>query len=135
ETQRYMRITGRDLASIERSLNEDSFALAFSSDALQASVRNIRLMPFETIVGALQRITRDVARDLGKDILFHTVGTRIELDKQVLEQIKDPLMHILRNAIDHGIETPDSRVNKGKPSQGLILLTLMQRGSKVHIII
>lgn len=135
ETQRYMRITGRDLASIERSLNEDSFALAFSSDALQASVRNIRLMPFETIVGALQRITRDVARDLGKDILFHTVGTRIELDKQVLEQIKDPLMHILRNAIDHGIETPDSRVNKGKPAQGLILLTLMQRGSKVHIII
>lgn len=135
ETQRYMRVTGRSLAGVERALNEDSLALGFSSDALQASVRNVRLLPFETIVGGLQRMTRDVARELGKEVLFHTVGTRIELDKQVLEQIRDPLVHILRNAVDHGIETPETRTSIGKPPQGLILLTLMQRGSKVHIII
>ncbi|NDJ84938.1 MAG: chemotaxis protein CheA, partial [Chloroflexi bacterium] len=135
ETQRYMRITGKQFTAVERALNEDSLALGFAADALQSGVRDLRLLPFETIVGVLQRTVRDVARELNKEVLFRTVGTRIELDKHVLELLKDPLIHILRNALDHGIEPPDTRERLGKPRQGLILLSLMQRSSKVHVII
>ncbi len=135
ETQQHMRQVGRLLNQLEQALNEDSLMLGITSDALQGGVRDLRLLPFETIAGGLQRVVRDISRDLGKEIMFRTVGTRIELDKQVLENIKDPLMHLLRNAVDHGIEAPDVRVNAGKPPQGMILLTLMERGNKVHIIV
>lgn len=135
ETQRYMRLTGRQLATMTQALNEDTLALGLAVDALQSGVRTVRLLPFETIVGNLQRMVRDLARELGKDVLFQTVGTRIALDKHVLERIRDPLLHLLRNAIDHGIEPPDAREAKGKPRQGLVLLTLMQRGNKVHILV
>lgn len=135
ETQRYMRLTGRQLATMTQALNEDTLALGLAVDALQSGVRTVRLLPFETIVGNLQRMVRDLARELGKDVLFQTVGTRIALDKHVLERIRDPLLHLLRNAIDHGIEPPDVREAKGKPRQGLVLLTLMQRGNKVHILV
>lgn len=135
ETQRYMRLTSRQLSATEQALNEDTLILGLAVDALQSGVRQIRLLPFETMVGNLQRMVRDLARELGKDVLFQTVGTRIALDKYVLERIRDPLLHLLRNAIDHGIETPDVRETKGKPRQGLILLTLMQKGNKVHILV
>lgn len=134
-TQQHMRQVGRLLNELEQTLNEDSLALGITADGLQGRVRDLRLLPFDTIVAGLQRMVRDVARDLGKDIMFRTVGTRIELDKQVLENIKDPLMHLLRNAIDHGIESPETRKALEKPEQGMILLTLMQRGNKVHIIV
>ncbi len=135
ETQRYMRVVGRELVVAEQALQEDSLSLEITAEALQRAVRDVRLLPFETIAGGLQRTVRDVARYLDKDVLFQTVGTRIELDKQVLENIKDPLMHLLRNAIDHGIEPRDIRLARGKPPQGLILLTLLQRGNKVHIMV
>jgi two-component system chemotaxis sensor kinase CheA len=135
QTQQYMQTVGRELNSLEHSLNEDSFILGYTADALQTNVRDVRLLPFDTILGTFQRSIRDLSRELGKAVMFRTVGTRIELDKQILENIKDPLIHIFRNALDHGIEIPETRQSLGKPDQGLLLLSLMQRGNKVHILI
>lgn len=135
QTQQYMQNVGRELTTLEHALNEDSFTLGFTADALQTNVRDVRLLPFDTILGTFQRAIRDLSRELGKAVMFRTVGTRIELDKQILENIKDPLLHIFRNALDHGIELPETRQSFGKPDQGLLLLSLMQRGNKVHILI
>lgn len=135
ETQQYMRIAGRSISNVEQALHNDSLSLGLTTDTLQRHVREVRLLPFETITNVLQRTVRDLARDLGKEILLQLVGTRTELDKQVLDALKDPLVHILRNAVDHGVETPDERVGKGKPRQGVIIVSLVQRGTKVHILI
>lgn len=135
KTQHYMRTAGHALAETEQALRDDSLTLGLMTDTLQANVRNVRLLPFETILNMLQRTVRDLARDLGKEVVLQTVGVRVELDKQVLEALKDPLIHVLRNAVDHGIEPPAERVAAGKPRQGVVLLSLLQRGSKVHILV
>jgi two-component system, chemotaxis family, sensor kinase CheA len=135
ETQQFMRKAGRALVNAERALHDDSLNLGLTTDALQRNVRNVRLLPFETILSGLQRTVRDLARDLDKEVLLQVVGTRVELDKQVLEALKDPLMHILRNAVDHGIEPATERVTAGKTAQGVILISLFQRGNKVHILV
>lgn len=135
DTQRYMKNVARDLLRLEQAVSEDCLTLGLAADAVQIGLRDMRLLPFETIVGGLQRMVRDVARDLGKEVIFQTVGTHIALDKHVLENIKDPLTHLLRNAIDHGIETPEERHALGKPVQGLILLALAQRGNAINIMV
>lgn len=135
ETQGYMQSSAQAIQQLERALQNDAMTLGMTTTALQSGVRAMRLLPFDTLVGGFRRMVRDVARDLGKEILFQTTGTHIELDRQVLEKIKDPIMHLLRNAIDHGIETPEVRMAVDKPTQGLILMSLVQRGSRVHLMI
>ena len=134
-TQRFMRKSGKRIIDAESNLNNDSMMFGLALDALQSYVRNIRLLPFDTIISGLQRNVRDIARELGKEVRIQTSGTRLELDKQILESLKSPLIHILRNAVDHGIELPSERQAQGKPKEGLILMGLVQRGNKIHIII
>ncbi|MBI5928708.1 MAG: hybrid sensor histidine kinase/response regulator [Chloroflexi bacterium] len=135
DTQGYMQNSAQLIQQLEHTLRDDATALGLTTTALQSGVRAMRLLPFETLVAGFRRMVRDVARDLGKEVMFQTTGTHIELDRQVLEKIKDPVMHLLRNAIDHGIETPEIRGTVGKPPQGLILLSLVQRGSRVHLMV
>lgn len=135
ETQRYMKSTTQRLQQLENRLNDDVMMLSVAADNLQQGVRDMRLLPFETLIGGLQRMVRDMARDLGKQVILQTIGTQIEVDKQVLEKIKDPLMHLLRNAIDHGIETTEIRQARGKRPQGMILLVISQRGNTVSVMI
>lgn len=134
-TQRYMRVVGGQLSQLEGNLVENSLSLGAITDALQTDVRDMRLVPFETLSNLLQRAVRDGARALEKQVALQIVGGAIELDKQVLETLKDPLLHILRNAIDHGIETPAERQAIQKQPDGLILISLFQKGNSVHIII
>ncbi len=134
-TQRYMRVVGGQLSQLEGHLVENSLALGAITDALQADVRDMRLVPFDTLSNLLQRAVRDSARALDKQVLLQIVGASIELDKQVLDTLKDPLLHILRNAVDHGIETPTERLAAQKQADGLILISLFQKGNTVHIII
>ncbi len=135
DTQGYMQNSAQLIQQLEHTLRDDAIALGLTASGLQSGVRAMRLLPFETLVAGFRRMVRDVARDLGKEVMFQTTGTHVELDRQVLEKIKDPVMHLLRNAIDHGIETPEVRGTVGKPPQGLILLSLVQRGSRVHLMI
>jgi len=100
---------------------------------LQDGVMEVRMVPIGQIYDRLHRTVRTASRELGKDSNFDTSGGETELDKLIMEQLTDPLMHIIRNAIDHGIETPDDRVDAGKPLVGRIGLAAYQQGNHVVI--
>ena len=103
------------------------------SASLQNTVMDMRLIPLKKVVGKFPRLVRDLARDLDKEVSFEIEGEDIELDRTILTEISDPLMHILRNSVDHGIESPDERERKGKPREGSILLRATRE--RDHVII
>src|SRR5258708_25198523 len=86
------------------------------TDELQEQVMKSRMLPVETVFSRLPRVVRDVAGKQGKQIDFIVEGKDTELDRSVIEEIGDPLLHLIRNAVDHGIETPEARVAVGKPA-------------------
>jgi len=98
---------------------------------LQELTMRARMVPVVTITDVLQRAVRDVARATGKSVRWEVRGEDTELDRGVLQQLADPLLHIVRNAVDHGIETPAERHASGKPEQGTIRFHAMQIGSEV----
>jgi two-component system chemotaxis sensor kinase CheA len=103
------------------------------TSGLQEGVMRTRMQPIRNVWGRFPRLVRDVSRACGKDVRMEMEGGDTGMDKTVLEAIKDPLTHVLRNAIDHGIETPAARASAGKPEQGVIKLKAYQKGGKVHI--
>ena len=100
---------------------------------LQEGVMTTRMQPISGAWSKLPRLVRDLAKDLGKEIDLSMVGQDTELDRQVLELIKDPLTHMIRNAVDHGLETPAERVAAGKPPVGRIMLTARHEGGAIVI--
>ncbi len=105
---------------------------AISTD-LQATVMKARMLPVETVFSKFPRLMRDLAAQSGKQVAFTMAGQDTELDRSVIEQLSDPLIHLLRNAIDHGMEPPDERVAVGKDATGAIALTASAREN--HILI
>jgi two-component system chemotaxis sensor kinase CheA len=100
---------------------------------LQQRTLRARMVPFATIVEPLRRATRDLARSLGKAVELDLRGQETELDRGVLEQVTDPLLHLVRNAVDHGLETPAEREAAGKPPNGTVRVHAMQLGSEVVV--
>jgi len=100
---------------------------------LQMSVLEVRMVPIGQIYDKLRRSIRKLARETGKEVEFIAEGGGTELDKLIIEDLADPLMHIIRNSIDHGIEPKEQRVKLGKPAQGQIKLKAFQRGNHVVI--
>lgn len=100
---------------------------------LQGSVMKTRMQPIGNVWAKFPRIVRDVAQELGKKIALVMEGQETELDRTIIEAIKDPLTHIVRNAIDHGLETPDARLAAGKPEEGRIVLRAFHEGGQVNI--
>ena len=94
---------------------------------------SIVLIPVETMITRFQRLVRDLSNELKKEIDFVAEGTDTELDKTIIENLTDPLLHLLRNCIDHGIETPEVREKKGKPMGGTIIFRAFYSGANVHI--
>ena len=88
------------------------------SDELRDSTLGIRMLPIGTTFSKFRRLVRDLSGELGKEIELQTEGAETELDKTVIERLGDPLVHLLRNSIDHGIELPEERVANGKPRGG-----------------
>ncbi len=131
--QRHLTEANRMLAQIAQAAAQDTMRLTTLADQLQDDIGGMRLMPFESIVGGFQRMVRDLARDTGKQIQLDIIGGYVEIDKAVLDSLKDPLMHVLRNAVDHGIETPEQREAKGKPITGRVQIDVDQRGSEIVI--
>jgi len=103
------------------------------SGSLQDGVMAIRAQPIRTIFGRLPRVVRESASALGRDVKLETSGEHTELDKTIVEQLADPLMHIVRNSIDHGIEPPEERRALGKPECGLIHVSAAQRGGRILV--
>lgn len=102
---------------------------------LRDSVLNIRMMPIGTTFSRFRRLLRDLSAELGKKIELVTEGAETELDKTIIERLNDPLVHLIRNSIDHGIEPPAVREAAGKPSLGTIRLSAVHRGANVEITI
>jgi len=125
ETQQ-TRMTVHELTKIARNLDR-------KLNELQKSVIETRMVPVGQIYSKLSRTVRKVARELNKEIELVLRGEDTELDKVMVEELTDPLMHIIRNALDHGIESAEERQRKGKPPIGRVTLTAYQQGSSVVI--
>ncbi len=113
-----------------------SDAMAFQArvlNDLQKSVMKIRMVPVEQVFRRFPRLVRDVARTCGKDVTLEISGQDTDLDKSILDALAEPLSHLVRNAIDHGIETPEARVAAGKPAQGTIKLNAFHQGNQIVI--
>jgi two-component system chemotaxis sensor kinase CheA len=100
---------------------------------LRDTTMGVRMLPIGQLFGRFRRMVHDLARDLGKQIELVTVGEETELDKTVIERLNDPLIHLIRNAIDHGLEDPKGRAEAGKPLQGRITLSAMHSGAEVLV--
>lgn len=100
---------------------------------LQEAVMSVRMQPVKSIFSRMPRIVRDISQKLGKKIHLETSGENTEVDKTVIEQLGDPLTHMIRNAVDHGIELPDIRAAAGKHEEGHIHLTAFHQGGKIFI--
>ncbi|UTF54073.1 chemotaxis protein CheA [Natronosalvus rutilus] len=100
---------------------------------LQDTVMDVRLVPLETVANRLPRTVRDIARDQDKAVTFETEGESVELDRSILDRIGDPLIHLVRNAVDHGIEAPSVREEVGKPREGTVRLTAERARDRVQI--
>jgi two-component system, chemotaxis family, sensor kinase CheA len=101
--------------------------------ALRDTTLNVRMLPIGSTFGRFKRLVRDLSQELGKEIELTTDGEETELDKTVIEKLNDPLVHLIRNCIDHGIELPDARISSGKPRTGTIHLSAVHSGA--HVII
>ena len=100
---------------------------------LQESVMSIRMMPISFVFSRYPRVVRDLASKLNKHVELKTVGEGTELDKSLIEKIADPLTHLVRNSLDHGVEIPEKRIAAGKPAQGTITLSAFHQGGSIVI--
>lgn len=119
ETSNEVATIAENVEKITRRLRDNAFSMC--------------LIPVENLVVRFSRLVRDLSTELKKDISFKTEGTDTEIDKSVIEKLTDPILHLLRNCIDHGIELPAERRKKGKPAQGTILLKSFYSGANVII--
>ncbi|MGY0558899.1 chemotaxis protein CheA [Lysobacter sp. A421] len=108
-------------------------ALDGATSRLQSAVMMARMQPVGRVFARFPKLARDVARQLQKNVELEVVGAETELDRNLVEALADPLVHLVRNAIDHGIESPEARRNSGKPEQGHVRLSAQQEGDHVVI--
>jgi two-component system chemotaxis sensor kinase CheA len=128
-----VRAVRTQLTDLVRELKDDSRRTAQILADLQENVRRVRMLPIATLFDSFPRMVRDLARDLGKEVTLTIQGGENEMDRALLEQIKGPLIHLVRNAVDHGLETPEARAAAGKPGAGSLTLTASQRGASILI--
>ncbi|KPA12592.1 Chemotaxis protein cheA [Candidatus Magnetomorum sp. HK-1] len=122
-----------DMNFLVRQFMNDCDQFSFVTDDLQDKIRNVRMQPISSLFDQFPRMVRDLSKNQNKKIRLDIFGEKTEVDRHVLDALKDPLTHILRNAVDHGIESPDVRKKIGKPPTGLIQLKAAQKGSTIVI--
>jgi len=107
--------------------------MSFVTSELQMQVLKMRMIPVEKVFKKFPRIVRSLSRDLGKEVDLQIFGEETELDRSVVDEIGDPLIHLIRNAMDHGLETPDERMAAGKPRTGTLVLAAVHEGNSIII--
>lgn len=133
EDSKKIQKISNDTKSLYKLLQEDDAKMDSIVNSLGNMVKNIRILPFATVFHLFGRMVRDIAQEKGKKIDLEILGSETCTDKKIIEEIKTPLIHIIRNSIDHGIETPDERLNMGKSPTGKIILSAKQFDNKVII--
>ncbi|MCL4262360.1 MAG: hybrid sensor histidine kinase/response regulator [Anaerolineae bacterium] len=131
--QEQLRHFSTQTGALQRQFAHDLLRLSLIIDELEAEVKRVRLLPLTTITTPFDRMVRDLARQQDKRVALVITGGETELDKRLLEQIKDPLLHLLRNAVDHGIEPTAVRQQSNKPPQATITVSAGQQGNNVVI--
>ena len=126
-----LKVPGLDLTNFQKAAAQ----LSKITTELQEAIMSMRMMPLKNTFQKMNRIVYDVSRKLGKDIELEVIGEDTEVDKNIIEHISDPLMHLIRNAVDHGIETNEVRMEHGKFDKGKVTLEAKNEGGKVWIIV
>ncbi len=122
------------VAALSRTADQDRQTIGKLVDDLLEESKKLLLLPFATLAAPFPKLVRDLCRDQGKEADLVVRGEEVEIDKRILEEMKDPLIHLLRNAVDHGTETPEERLRSGKPPRATITLAVSQvNGNKVEL--
>lgn len=122
-----------NLSELTENFEETTSHLARVTDELQDQIMRSRMLPVRSVLTRLPRLVRDVAAKCGKKVDLVTAGEETELDRSVIEEISDPLVHILRNAVDHGIESPEERKAAGKPETGVVSVTAWNQETYIYL--
>jgi two-component system chemotaxis sensor kinase CheA len=132
----YFKSLENKVAALTQTAEQDRHVVGKLVDDLLEDSKKLLLLPFATIAAPFPKLVRDLCRDQGKEADLAIRGEEIEIDKRVLEEMKDPFIHLLRNCIDHGIETPEERDRLGKPPRATISLAVSQlNGNKVELVV
>jgi two-component system chemotaxis sensor kinase CheA len=125
--------TDVNVADVAQNLTETTYAMARISDDLQDTIMKVRMVPVSSVFSRFPRLVRDLSRKSGKEVELIMEGEETELDKSVVEVIGDPLVHLIRNAMDHGVEPEEDRIAKGKRPKGRVWLRAYHKGNSVAI--
>jgi len=131
--QRLEHVLDGAAAASGRDMSDELDVGARLLGALKDTAVGMRTLPLASIVSPLPRAVRDLAADHGKEVELKVEGAETELDRAILEGLSEPLVHLLRNAVAHGLEAPEERVERGKPRSGLVILRAEQRGGSVEV--
>ncbi len=118
---------------MSKHIADVSSQIDFVTTELQMAVMKTRMVPIEKVFNGLPLVARELMRTTGKDVDLQIYGKETELDKSIIEELNDPLVHMVRNAIDHGIETPEERTKQGKPPQGIVVVNAERDGNYILI--
>ncbi len=129
DLERFQRI----YAELSSDLQDGAGLLDHVSGELRQQVMKLRMLPIGRVFTKYHRTVREMGNAMGKQVRLELVGTDTELDKILLEQLDDPMLHLVRNALDHGVETPEVRTAKGKPPEGVLTLSAHHRGNQILI--
>jgi two-component system chemotaxis sensor kinase CheA len=130
---RLLSLSNNDDAENAQEMSKAISNLDVVTGDLQGAVMKTRMQPIKKVFGRFPRVVRDLARSLKKEINLEMYGEDTDLDKNLVEALADPLVHLVRNSVDHGIEMPDDRVAKGKPRQGTVTLSASQEGDHIML--
>lgn len=123
----------RRMRALVTSVSDDQARLTLITEELRQHVIDLTMLPVSTVFDTFPRAVRDLSRSFGKEVELTMTGGGTELEKRVIDKMADPLVHLVRNAIDHGLESPEERVRLGKPPAGSLSIAAEQRGNRVHI--
>lgn len=132
----YMRSVEGGLALMVSAAAQDERMISIAMDGLLEGMRRVLMLPFSSLFEAFPVYVRDIARQEGKQVRLTITGDDIEIDRRILEEMKDAFNHLIRNSVDHGLERPAERERKGKPLQGLLTISVSPKeGNKVEVVI
>lgn len=134
-TREGLRKLERAIEALARSSAEDRHQLDQAAAPLEREVRRIRMLPFGEVCAGLERAVRDLSRASGKVVELSIGGAEVEIDRAILDGLRDPLLHLVRNAVDHGVEPPAERAARGKPPAGRVTVSATLQGSGVEIVV
>lgn len=133
-SQEYFKVLTSDMRTLAKRMSQHQRSLDRMVDELLDSVKQMLMLPSATLLNLFPLMVREIARAQGKEVDFQLLGGEVEVDRRILEEMKDPLTHLLRNALDHGLEPPSVRRQQGKEARGVIRLAIVpHEGDKVEI--